>query len=316
MAQVLFVGIDYYHYTARIVDEMRAQGHSVSFHSMELASRRHKLAKRYFGRLFANMLERHHRDILAAERGKAFDRVVMLQVHWMRLEVLDAFRAAFPAATFVLYNWDSLKTHDYRPMVGRFDRVVTFDRDDADALGSEYLPLFALPEYFAARRDRPKTHDVYFVGSIVTIDRLKAVQALKSHCAAEGLRLRLHLHCSLAGMVKLLRRGHWMRELTTRSVDQATIIDMMETSEIVYDFANHRQSGYTMRFIENLCAGVRIATSNDRVRGEPFFAQDRFLILQNASDLAGLKAFATNASATWKGPEQFSLSNWVKTLVG
>jgi len=315
MARILFVGIDYYGYTARIVEEMRAQGHSVSFHSMELYGFWHKVAKRYARPRFARALEQHHAAILATERGNAYDMVVFLQVHEMAESMLAAFRAAFADARFVLYNWDSLRTHDYRRFLPYFDRALTFDGDDAATLSIDHLPLFALPEYFAARRDRPKRWDLYFVGSVVTPARLRAIRSLSRFAESTGLRLRTHLHCSAAGKLMLLRRGLWMPGLTGRSVTQGEIIDMMEQSRAVFDFANHQQAGYTMRFIENLCAGMKIVTSNGRVMDEAFYSPDRFLVLEDTMDFGAVRAFLEVPLAADRDFERFSLRSWVHELL-
>lgn len=313
--RILLVGVDYYDYTARIVEEMRAQGHHVSFHSLELRGFGHKIAKRYAPSRFARALRTHHRAIIAAERGRRYDAVLLLQVHWVAHETLVKMRAAFPQARFLLYNWDSLRTHDYRPFLRYFDRATTFDADDAAALGIDHLPLFALPEYFAAQRGLPKEWDIYFVGSVVTPARLRAVRELADYCRSRGLRLRTHLHCSPAGMLMLLRRGLWMRGLTPRSISQAEIIAIMERSRSVFDFPNHQQSGYTMRFIENLCAGMKIITSNRRVLDEDWCSDDRFLVIGGPGDLEGIPAFLDAPLRGETSFDRFSLPIWVKRLL-
>lgn len=316
MARILFLGIEYFDYTRRIIAEMESQGHQVTFYPIELASTADKLRKRYHPAAFRRKLTKYHRQILATEQLHTYDKVLFLQVHWMVLDVLRDFRASFLQAEFVLYNWDSLQTHDYRAFVPLFDRSLTFDPVDAHILGQDHLPLFALPEYFRIDRTRAKAFDLYFVGAIVTPERVRAIKALKAHATEFGLRLNLHLHCSLAGMAKLLRHGLWTRGLTTRSVTHGRILEMIEQSEAVFDFANHRQSGYTMRLVENLCAGMKIVTSNTRISDDPVFSPDRFLVVGSGLDLSGLKAFLSALPPPKADFSAFSLENWVRRLLG
>lgn len=65
---------------------------------------------------------------------------------------------------------------------------------------------------------------------------------------------------------------------------------MVESSVAVFDFANHAQSGYTMRIFENLCAGKKIVTSNTRIRHESFYSPDRIHVFEDL-DFAGVKQF-------------------------
>lgn len=314
MAKVLFIGIEYFSYTRRIIEEMRAQGHAVSFHLMEPVGFWDKVAKRYRPGRFSMALDQHHRAIVAAERGNDYDIVLFLQVHRMAPEIVEALRQDHPSARFVLYNWDSLNTHDYAPWVGLFDRALTFDADDAAKLAIDYLPLFALPEYAAARRDVAKQNDLYFVGAAVTSARVRALQRLKAFCARAPLKLEMHLYASAAAMLSHLRNRLWLNELTTRTITPPEIIAMMERSRGVFDFANHRQSGYTMRFIENMCAGVKIVTSNPRIAQESFYAPDRFLVI-DGENFEAIPAFLSTPITSTLDVEAFSLRSWVRSLL-
>lgn len=75
-----------------------------------------------------------------------------------------------------------------------------------------------------------------------------------------------------------------------RSIPHNRFIDMIETSVAVFDFANHQQSGYTMRTMENLCAGKKIITGNHHIVNEPFYSPDRILVF-DGFDFSGVRAF-------------------------
>lgn len=312
---VLFIGIDYYEYTQRIVRELARQGHRTTFHSMELTKRRHKVLKRYAPGRFEAAMRNYHERILASERGNHYDLVLFLQVHRMAPEIVADFRSTFPDARFVLYNWDSLRTHDYRRYTQFFDSFLTFDREDAQELGAGYLPLFALPEYFGRRQNEDARFDIYFVGTVVSADRFRAARALKRFCKTSGLRLKMHLYCSPAGLLSLLRRGLWMPELKLRSISQRQIIQLMQQSRATFDFPNHRQSGYTMRFIENLCAGLKIITSNRVVLEETFYDAARLMVLDEHLDFKDVAEFVRGPLPAPANFSSFSLASWVSRLV-
>ena len=316
MANILFIGIEYFAYTQRIVEEMRSQGHRVSFHVMEPVDFWSKAAKRYLPSKFEKQLDRHHRAIVEAERTNSYDIVLFLQVHRMAPEIVATLRQDHHGARFVLYNWDSLNTHNYVPWLTYFDRALTFDADDSINNGMDYLPLFALPEYFAARHDQPKRFDLYFVGATATPARVRAIAALRRFAEATGLRFGTHLQCSLSSMITLARRGLWLRGMTPRSIGHREIIALMEQSRGVFDFANHRQAGYTMRFIENLCAGMKIVTANARIYGEPFYSPERFLVIDGDLNFDRIPEFLATELADQPDFEQFSLASWVRRLLG
>ncbi|WP_447728366.1 hypothetical protein [Sphingomonas koreensis] len=315
MSRILFIALDYYAYTDRIAAEMRAQGHEVVRFAIEPGGAINKALRRYARGRHQRSLDAHHAQILDAVRGQAFDQVVFLQAHQYSLASLQALRAAQPEARFTLYNWDSIRTHDYRPHLALFDKAATFDPVDAKALGIDYLPLFALPEYYdvAASRSTPE-YDIYFVGSVHSLARFDAVKRLHAHCRAEGLRLRLYLHCSPPRMFQLLRRGEWLSGMTLRSIGTDGILDMMRASAGVFDFASQQQSGLTMRVFENLAAGMKIIATNPGIAQEPFYSPDRILLLDNL-DFAPVKAFLASPLRDTRTFEEYSLSNWLRRLL-
>ncbi|WP_343517860.1 hypothetical protein [Sphingomonas sp.] len=315
MSRILFIACDYYAYTDRIEAEMRAQGHEVRRFPIEPRGWRNKAVRRFARDRHQASLDAHHAEIFEAIRGEEYDQVVFLQVHQYALANLERLRAALPDARFTLYNWDSLKTHDYRPHLRFFDKAATFDPADAEALGIDYLPLFALPEYYAvaASRGAPE-YDLYFVGSVHSLARFDAVKRLHAHCKAEGLRLKLYLHCSPPRMVQLLRRGEWLPGMTLRSIGTDGILDMMRASAGVFDFASQQQSGLTMRVFENLAAGMKIVATNPRIAQEPFYSPDRILLLDQL-DFAPVKAFLAEPLRDSRTFEEYSLSNWLRRLL-
>jgi hypothetical protein len=274
-----------------------------------------KALRRFASGRHRKSLDAHHAAILRAIAGEQYDIVLFLQVHQFSVENLAALRAAQAPARFVLYNWDSLKTHDYRPHLPWFDKAATFDPVDALALGIDYLPLFALPEFYDVPAARQAIdYDIYFVGSVHSLARYEAVKRLSDYCAATGLRLKLYLHCSPPRMFQLLRRGEWLPGMTLRSIGVEGILDMMRRSTAVFDFASHAQSGLTMRVFENLAAGMKIVATNPGIANEPFYSPERIMLLHDL-DFTQVDSFVRTPLADERKFEEYSLSNWLRGLL-
>ena len=312
--KILLIGLPYHNYTAAIVDELRVQGHEISFHDIQprdLLMKTLRVAARSW---YRRRIDDHHRRILAAERGKRYDMVLFIQVHQMALPILETLKRDQSGAEFVLYNWDSISNHDYRAYLPLFDRVYTFDPQDAQAQGIGYLPLFCIRSFLGLARREQRHKAIYFVGNIVSIQRYRAVQAFKTYCQQQGIVFHSFLACTPYVMTLLLRAGHWPSDVSIRSIAHARFIDMIETSVAVFDFANHKQSGYTMRTIENLCAGKKIITGNPGIKTESFYTDDRILVFDGL-DFSAVKTFLDRPLLE---PEasfpQFHLPNFVGRL--
>ncbi len=316
MKKILFIGLPYHTYTAEIDAELQAQGHSVSFHDIQPRDLLMKTLRVTARAAYQRRLDAHHLRILAAERGKRYDMVLFIQAHQMAPATLAALKRDQPSAEFVLYNWDSVSNHDYRPHLHAFDRAYTFDPQDARTQGIGYLPLFCIRAFQGLQKREQQREAIYFVGNIVSVQRYRAIQAFKRFCMQEGITFNSYLACTPYVMTWLLRAGHWPSDVSTRSIDHARFIDMIETATTVFDFANHKQSGYTMRTMENLCAGKKIITGNPGIQAEPFYSADRILVFDGL-DFSGVKAFL---NTPLKAPEadfpEFHLRSFVARLVG
>ena len=315
MKKILLIGLPYHYYTAEIIAAMRTQGHEVVFHDIQPRDLLMKSLRVAAPGWYQRRLDDHHRRIVAAERGKRYDMVLFIQVHQMAQDTLAALKRDQASAEFVLYNWDSIHNHDYRAHLHAFDRAYTFDPQDARDQGIHYLPLFCIPAFQNLRKRAQERKAIYFVGNIVSVQRYKAIQAFKQYCQRESVVFQSHLACTPLVQSWLLRAGHWPGDVTRRHIDHGRFIDMIETSVAVFDFANHKQSGYTMRTMENLCAGKKIITGNPGIVHEPFYSPDRILVFDGL-DFSGVRRFLdTPLQAPDARFEEYHVSTFARHLV-
>lgn len=287
--KVLFFGIQYHGYTDAIIDEMRRLGAAVTFVDLQPRSLPFKVLRTVARPFYEGHVQRHLVAAVEAERVTAYDKVVFLQAHQMPVETLATLRRLQPQAEFVLYNWDAITTHDYRPQAKLFHRVLTFDRRDAETQGYQYLPLFCIRKW-QGLADRAHPRSVYMVGNIVRLARYHAVRLFAAYCADHGIAFRTHLKISPVVLAQALRSGIWPRDVTLQPIPEARFIDLAESSAAAFDFANHTQSGQTMRMMESLCMGKKVITNNAFVMLEPFYSPDRVYVF-DGSDFSGVAQF-------------------------
>ncbi len=311
---VLLIGLNYHTYTSEIVTELRRLGHVVHFHDIQPGKPWLKVLRKFSPSSYPSALDSYHAAILADERDWQADMVLFIQVHQMSQANMAALRRDHARAEFVLYNWDAISNHDYRPYLHHFERVYTFDPLDARDHGLHYLPLFCIPAFQNLQQRDASGQAVYTVGNIVSPKRYEAIQSFQSHCRDHGVVFRKHLVGSTHAITMLLREGHKPWDVSLRSIPQSDFVNLIETSTAVFDFANHRQVGYTMRTIENLCAGKKIITNNPAIRSEPFCTDDRVHVFDGL-DFRGVQAFLEtplrDPTATF--PE-FHLGSFVRQL--
>lgn len=315
MKNILFIGLDYHGYTTAIAQELERSHGQVDYYSIQPRTLQFKVARRISTGRWQRMLDAHHAEIINNLKTDHYDLVVFIQAHQISDNNLRKLKSSQNKAKFILYNWDSVKTHDYTDKMWAFDRVFTFDPDDAKRLGVGYLPLFCLPDFYQVETTSKKKNDIYFVGNIGTMRRFLALERFSAYCKDNNISFKSYQVASPYIYLKVLMSGHSPKALRLSSITPGEIADIMTTSTAVFDFANHIQSGLTMRTIENLCAGVKIITSNRRVMDEPFYSPDRILVYDDL-DFSSVKIFLSTPLAS---PEErfqaYHLPSFVQHLV-
>jgi hypothetical protein len=279
--RLLFIAFDYYEYSRAIHDEFIHMGFESYFHSIQPGKLYLKTWRQLSSSVYRALLDRHHKNIILSYPKRHFDRVVFLQVHQMSHDNIALLKSRQPDARFTLYNWDAATTHDYISYLKYFEHVFTFDMADSEHLQIGYLPLFCIRRFQDLRRDPCQLPSTYFIGSIVNPHRYEAVSAFEQYCVREKLIFSRYLTTSLSGRARMLKAGLRPKNISFRAIPDAEFVEIMEKSSAVFDYANHSQAGFTMRIIENLCAGKKIITNNQNVMNAEFYSEERFLVFKN-----------------------------------
>lgn len=315
--KVLFVGLDYYGYTTKIIREFETLGASVDFVDIQPGSLAMKIWRTVMPASYQRAAYQRNLRTVEATAATRYNRVVFLQAHQIAPETLARLRELQPQARFVLYNWDALTTHDYLPQAPLFDEVYTFDPVDARAHGFHYLPLFCPREMQGLARDRAPARSVYTVGNIVNPRRYDAIKAFEAYCKQHDIAFEAFMKMSPVVYLRFLRAGRVPRGVSLRSIKPEDFRAMIERSAATFDFANHQaQSGHTMRTFENLCGGKKIITNNRSVRDETFFSEDRFLVYEGL-DFTGVAEFLDRQLADSQAEfPQYRIQAFASTLLG
>lgn len=312
---LLLIGLRYHNYTSEIALEFERLGFAVTYHEVQPRNLLYKTVRRILPPIYKRMIERHHRNIIKAERNKTYEYVIFIQAHQFSVENIEELRRQHKTSKFVLYNWDSLSTHDYRPQMHVFDSVFTFDRDDAAALDINYLPLFCIRSFQAMREVSVDKNTIYTVGNIVNPLRYRAVKAFESYCNQNGIKLISHLACTPYTYMRMLRSGILPRGVSLSSIEEKKFLNIVSQSAAVFDFANHKQSGYTMRVMENICMGKKIITNNSNIVAEPFYSPDRVFVYKDLG-FSGVKEFLASKPVGEEAKvEEYYVQNFVRKLI-
>lgn len=233
----------------------------------------------------------HWTQQLLNELGdEVFDTLFVVQKMPFKKSFVDELRARNPQLRSILFLWDTFRTQQarYKDYLPKFDKVYTFDKDDATTYHLTYFPDFYIEEE-AVPISQCK-YDVAFVGTMDADDtsyRGKILAAISELCQQEGLNSFFYLrfyNYNQSGSLKLrlkrfkyrnymkkverLQKYGFMHESALPLSDYNRI---MANTKAVIDISHRHRQGLTINAITALANGRKLITTNQRIKDESFY---------------------------------------------
>lgn len=276
--RILLIGIGFYDYEHSIATRLRERGAEIAVFQDQPPELQSGL-RRLFQRDPKAVLARHEQRMLDAARAQPFDQVLMIKAVGLRLPFLQALRQQLPTSEFILYQWDSLARLDgIEERLPLFDRVLTFDRKDAQTRpGMAFRPLF-FRDVPAPTGAEPQDIDVAFVGWLHS-DRLESARRMQAEAKTLGLSTFVYLYTGWLTWLKLVLRGE-ARDVHPRTLPYAELLRINQRARCIYDLPHTLQTGLTMRTIETLGIRRKLLTTAQDVIHYDFYNADNVRVVR------------------------------------
>lgn len=315
--RILLIAPAFYDYHHHIVCELERRGHEVRFFAERPSRWIYSPAKKLPARWRRSVFDRHISSILRQTDKDTFDCILIIRGEVITSGFLQVLRKRNPQARIVMYQWDSLRNNDYRPLVDYVDTCFTFDSKDASELGIGYLPLFHIPAYRLKDAPAHPAWDLIFVGSFHDA-RYRAMLDVRAQCQKKGLRFRHYLYIAPIDYwkLKLLSKHPPARkDVEFRKLDQHTVVDLYRNAAGILDIEHNKQTGLTMRSFEALATGRLLVTTNPLAERLLPELQDRIVTLDRQQ--LDVPTSRLRRPPGWHEKLMvYSLEAWVDRLLG
>lgn len=260
--KVLLICPDFYDYPQLIKKALKDNGCSVDLHLDEIGLG-YRIAKNFRVLPLCRYLKR--RAIQKLQRKVVtgnYDSLFIIRGENIGCEFLQQVKVDTPDTKIIMYQWDSVRNHDYSQLLPYVDYVSTFDPKDAETLGIDYLPLF----YTDQKADLgEKVYDFCFIGSYHG-DRLDLLQQLDSIFKKHGFSFYCYLYVPFLVWFRdrfIRRKSLPLCWFKFSKISHAKVLDLFKGAKVVVDIHSGTQTGFTMRSMEALSCGANLLTTNE-----------------------------------------------------
>ena len=249
------------------------------------------------------------------------DTVFVIKGQWMTDRVIERLRERFRAATFKIYQWDSVSTFpDQTRLNPQFDEIYTFDPVDSEKYGWNYRPLFFKKEECQSSED--KRYDLIFLCSMHT-RRMQILIKLKELAERYGKNLFGYIYVPKLQYIKeaVLKRNPLYKgareALHFDSLPMEKTNDIYNHTRCFVDYTFPQQNGLSMRTIESVGHRCKLITNNRHILDTDFYCKENVYIY-DPEDFSVPKEFVEDPykEIPEEVYERYSLDGFLRDILG
>ena len=288
-----------------------------------------KIFSRKFNHLARHLSRKFYirKIINLSASGFSPSHVLLIKGEAIHPSVISCMRAAFPSARFILYFWDSIiNLPGFASISHLFDATLTFDYNDSLEQGWKYFPLFAGNHFLHSNPclDSPATplpsYDWSFVG-VIHSDRILVIDKL---CRLSSSQRKYFIFLYAPSIFHLV--FHSIRQplafmrlkkyIHMNTLDPELLSDIYAESRCFLDIHHPCQTGVTMRTVEALLSGKKVATTNVNALNLSISDSSRISVIDRARPTVSSKFIFSHVSPISQDlSSQYYPGNWLLRLL-
>lgn len=321
--KVLFFYLSTFNYEVEIQKAMEREGAIVdSFNERPSNNLFIHIMVRLNRNLINRIIVKYYQEIIEKTKENKYDYIFFIKGESISPEIVNSLRTAHPEAKVVMYYWDSIaNNYNAKNMLGSFDKVLSFDKNDCKNLGMTFLPLFYIPQYSEiAKRDVPQEYDLMFAGTTHS-DRYQFITGIANQIENAGRKCFIWFYFPSKILYYKMKwdnprfRDVKKKDFNFIPMPREKLLDYYAKSRIQIDVQHPKQIGLTMRTMETLGAKKKLITTNSDVVNYDFYRPENILVVDRTNPVIS-ESFI---KSEWKDiPEdiykKYSISSWLQMI--
>lgn len=269
----------------------------------------------------AKKVDSYHNKIFTATKHIQYDFVFFIRCEAFSRDSIALLRKYHPKAMFLSYFWDStLNSRNIVRVYDLFDKSFSFDKNDCEKYGMQFLPLFYIDDYSKVNRPLEYMYKTLFIGTLHS-DRYRTVKRIiESQCLANYNNFTWFYLSSKLLLYKMKLTDKSLRisnpkDVVYKKLSLTDILSLFEKSEIIIDIQHPNQTGLTMRTFEALGARRKLITTNLDIEHYDFYNPNNILVIDRMNVNVPMDFISSQyVDIDQNIYDSYSLSSWLRKI--
>ena len=320
--EILYIGPEFFGYEVEIQKTLKELGATVDFYDDRPKNDfiTKVLIRINLKRFIKNQINKYYEDIYTNIKQKEYDFIFVVAPETLDYEKLTKIKNIQTNSFCILYMWDSFKNKNSFNIISLFDKVITFDNNDAGKYDLEFLALFYIKEYENIREQKEYKYDICFIATAHS-DRYKIAKSLEKDLKDLNklMFLFIYLPSKIMYWVRKLFIGNYkygnINDFSFISLSQKEIINKVVESKVVLDINHPLQYGLTSRSVEAFGANRKLITTNKNIKDYDFYNENNIFIIDREYPKVPVEFFDNSyEKPSNEMYEYYSLKSWLVNI--
>ena len=289
--RILFISARAFGIPENIVDAMKAAGANVDYFDERPSNSFFvKALIRINRNLIATYINKYHNKIIEAVKSIKYDYIFFIKAESFSENNLEKLLSCHRNAKSIIYYWDSIANNpNAHNLINKFDYSFSFDSNDCEKEGINFLPLFYFNEYKEVADVQDSfIYDLMFVGTTHS-DRYPLIKSIVSQVT--NLGGNCYTYFFFQGKIMFYRykllhksfRKESIKDFKFKPLTKSQLMNLYKISKIIIDIQHPRQTGLTLRCFEALGSKRKLITTNANIVKYDFYNPSNILLIDRHS---------------------------------
>lgn len=319
---ILFVSVRFFGYEDAIAKTLREMGATVDFYDdRPTNSLLGKALIRVNKSLSGIKIRSYYHQIQKEITNKKYEYFLLIKGEAIPNFFIEFVRKNNPGIRMIYYAYDSFCECPKTPyFLSLFDKVFTFDSEDARKYGFGFRPSFYLETFLPATEVIPVEYDLCFIGTVHS-DRSKTGAKVQEECRRKKLTSYFYYYAHHPVLFSL--RQLWDKNLRNlrkedvyyKTLSHSEVRTVYDKSCAVLDINKPYQHGLSIRTFDVLTLGKKLVTTNQTIKKYPFYSEDSILVISRENPVIP-KSFIQKKTVPLSEEirEKLSIRSWAECI--
>jgi hypothetical protein len=314
--KILYLGTVFYDYDKIIIKQLKEYGASITYYIVFKKSKLWHILHNIKNKYITTLCEKKLTDFIQKDKTK-YDYIFVINGEWIKSDSLSFLKTRQLNAVFILYLWDSVSRLKLDSIFPYFDKIFTFDHEDAYNYGFIFRPLFFRPEIKNIIGIKKK-YDFVFIGSGHS-DRIRVLKNLRGYFLNKKCKVFIKLFYGKMTVLNFLVQKkinlYDLSMFLLNPISAKKYCKIIARSRYVLDIPYPGQKGLTIRVFDVLASGCFLITTNsDITKYTDIPCSSYFILNRDGSNIEDLNIDISRSCCSIENISYYSLEQFVADI--